>query len=184
MGRPTSNQDVPSGAPARLGPAPDVYRPSLSSRTPGSTSARGDSSANARSSSALPHRADSSSVKAKPDSVIYRPAMGSRSDPHHEMQFRCGGGNGSLTADQDIKDLVDALTGAPLQARLGLYQCKRCKVFYQAHSFEVIQSENGGRCVSCQNTGVESVIGRQEQRGRMQKLAWLRLTTIANTWDA
>jgi len=75
------------------------------------------------------------------------------------------GRTGSPT-DLDIKDLVDALTGAPLQRSLGLYQCQRCKVFYQPHSVEVIQSENGGRCVSCQHAEIINVAGRREQRGR------------------
>ena len=73
-------------------------------------------------------------------------------------------GIGSQIVDQEIKDLVDALTGAQLDPQLGLYQCQRCKVFYHANSFEVIRSENQGRCVSCLSTEIVSVTARQ--RGR------------------
>jgi hypothetical protein len=61
---------------------------------------------------------------------------------------------------------VDALTGAPLQLSSGLFQCQRCKVFYQGHSIQVINSENGGRCVSCLDTQIVSVAAKREQRGR------------------
>ena len=83
----------------------------------------------------------------------------------HEIKFK----DSELSQtkhDLDLKDLVDALTGAPLDTKLGLYQCRRCKVFYQTGSYEVIRSENGGRCVSCLHVEIESVSERAEQRGR------------------
>lgn len=80
--------------------------------------------------------------------------------------FREINGIAGSTIDLDIKDLVDALTGATLTLALGLYQCQRCKVFYQFHSVEVINSENGGRCVSCQHAEIVNVAGRREQRGQ------------------
>ncbi len=79
--------------------------------------------------------------------------------------------------DLDIEDLVDALTGAPLQRSLGLYQCQRCKVFYQPQSVEVIKSENGGQCVSCMHTEVIAVTSSSQQRGRN---ADVRVITLDN----
>lgn len=109
---------------------------------------------------------DSGAVRTKRSPNVYRPSTSTRANQIRAIQFPQDGGSTSLPTDQEIKDLVDALTGAPLLLTLGLYQCLRCKVFYQAHSFEVIQSENGGRCVSCLHTEIESVTGRREQRGR------------------
>lgn len=48
-----------------------------------------------------------------------------------------------------IDDLVDALTGAPLQRAPGLRQCQRCKAYYHSQSYEFILRENYGRCVGC-----------------------------------
>lgn len=45
--------------------------------------------------------------------------------------------------------LVDALTGEALNNRFGLFQCDHCKVYYHPTSYDVIQSENSGRCVAC-----------------------------------
>lgn len=120
------------------------------------------------SSSTMSRRSGTSSVRTKRDSSSYRPSatVSSGTTSRHKIQFREKGGDSSLLSDQDVRDLVDALTGASLQPALGLYQCQRCKVFYQTHSFEVIQSENGGRCVSCLHTDIESVTSRREQRGR------------------
>lgn len=112
---------------------------------------------------------DTSSVRTKREPNIYRPSTSTRKQTRPAIKFKENdSGAGSLT-DLDIKDLVDALTGAPLTLSLGLYQCQhpRCRVFYQLHSVEVIKSENGGRCVSCQHAGkIVNVSGRREQRGR------------------
>ncbi len=107
---------------------------------------------------------DTSRVNTKRDPNVYRP----KSKPRQSrpiIEFKESGGGSSLT-DIDIKDLVDALTGAPLQRNSRLFQCKHCKVFYQEQSVEVIRSENQGRCVSCLHSALVSVGGRSEQRGR------------------
>ncbi len=81
------------------------------------------------------------------------------------IEFEASGPGGSLT-DSDIKDLVDALTGAPLQLNEGLFQCGRCHVFYQDQSVEVIRAENGGRCVSCLQAELFRVMDRRKQHWR------------------
>ena len=105
-------------------------------------------------------------VKTKKDPNVYRPSKVSRAASPQGILFHDYSAGTTLPTDQEIKDLVDALTGAPLQLTLGLYQCQRCKVFYQTHSFEVIRSENGGRCVSCLNTEIVGVAGGRKQRGQ------------------
>jgi hypothetical protein len=165
---------APNSARVRTGSTPNVYRPSLSARVPDSTTPGTDQSANIHSPSAASHpQTQAPGLKLNPN--IYRPSTSSRPHLQEKVEFRCGGDNGTLAVDQDIKDLVDALTGAPLQSELGLYQCKRCKVFYQAQSYQVIQSENGGRCVSCLNTGIERVAARQERRGRNAEVGVITL---------
>lgn len=106
---------------------------------------------------------DSSTVQTKPNPNVYRPTQVKR---RPVIQFISNDSNTGPLTDIDIKDLVDALTGAPLQLNAGLFQCKRCKVFYQEQSVEVIRAENGGRCVSCLHPELVSVTGRREQRGR------------------
>lgn len=84
---------------------------------------------------------------------------------------------GNTFIDLDLADLVDALTGAPLQPTKTLYQCFNCKVYYQSHSYEVITSENDGQCVSCLQKNIVCVTGHHEQRGRN---ADVRLITLDN----
>lgn len=105
-----------------------------------------------------------SAVSTKRDSNVYRPKNQSRQN-RPAILFK-ESGVGSSEKEIDIMDLVDALTGAPLQRDSGLFQCKRCKVFYQEQSVEVIRTENQGRCVSCLHPELISVTGRSEQRGR------------------
>lgn len=108
----------------------------------------------------------SSTVRTKPDPNVFRPSSQSRGSRTSAIQFKENAPAAGSPTDLDIKDLVDALTGAPLRLDAGLFQCNRCKVFYQIQSAEVIRTENGGRCVSCLHTELVSVTGRRGQRGR------------------
>lgn len=72
---------------------------------------------------------------------------------------------------------MDAYTGAPLQASLGLFQCQKCKVFYQSHSMEVIRSENSGQCVACLSKNILYVSILHEARGRNADVS---VVTMAN----
>lgn len=57
----------------------------------------------------------------------------------------------------ELAGLVDAFTGEPLNLTLGLFQCARCKVYYHKSSFDVIRSENAGRCVACLDSQISTV---------------------------
>jgi hypothetical protein len=59
------------------------------------------------------------------------------------------GESGNGASQNDLADLRDAFTGEPLIAEKGLYQCRKCTVFYHAESFNVLRSENRGCCVAC-----------------------------------
>jgi len=61
------------------------------------------------------------------------------------------------TPNVDITGLQDAYTGEPLNLSLGLYQCQKCKVYYHTDSFEVIESENQGKCVNCSCSKIKVV---------------------------
>lgn len=111
------------------------------------------------------HPGTPSSVRTKRDPSIYRPSTSTKRPTRSAIKFRESSGSAGPQSDLDIKDLVDALTGASLTLSLGLYQCQHCKVFYQDQSVEVIRSENDGRCVSCLHAEIVSVAGRHEQRG-------------------
>lgn len=66
---------------------------------------------------------------------------------------------------ENLEGLRDAFTGAPLDLKLGLYRCSTCQVYYHRESFEVVQSENGGRCVACASATIIQVFG-QSSPGR------------------
>lgn len=116
------------------------------------------------------NRQPTSLSSSRTDSTVYRPSS------HYRPKIKFKSEPSDLLNEYDIKDLVDALTGAQLIPDLGLYQCTRCKVFYQSHSYEVIRSENAGRCVSCLNTTIESVSGKREQRGRNADVSIITLS--------
>lgn len=59
---------------------------------------------------------------------------------------------------------MDAFTGEALNPGLGLYQCAKCQVYYHRASYEVIQSENGGRCVACLSVSIRTVAQTQTRR--------------------
>lgn len=64
---------------------------------------------------------------------------------------------GSPPTAEKLDGLRDAFTGAPLDLKLGLYRCTSCQVYYHRESFEVIRSENAGRCVACSSTTIIQV---------------------------
>jgi hypothetical protein len=96
----------------------------------------------------------------------YRPSVAGTLHSPTTLQFRDKSQVSSPVSDLDVSDLVDALTGVPLHPELGLYQCNRCKAFYQPDSLEVIRKLNGGKCVSCGQVSIASVSEQREQRGR------------------
>ncbi len=104
-------------------------------------------------------------VSSKSESNTYRPSDKTGRQSKLSIPFKVIENNSESPLDLDIKDLVDALTGAPLQIQLGLYQCQRCKVFYQAQSYRVIQEVNEGKCVSCAQKQIINVAERKQQRG-------------------
>jgi len=89
---------------------------------------------------------DSSAVRPWRDPYLYCPLQKTPGQGRTGIAFNDRGG---LLTDIDIKDLVDALTGAPLQLKAGLFQCRRCCVFYQEQSVEVIRAENGDHVPAC-----------------------------------
>lgn len=51
-----------------------------------------------------------------------------------------------------LEGLVDPISMEPLDPAQGLFQCRRCTVYYHAASYELLRAENSGRCASCQGT--------------------------------
>ncbi|MCG9576639.1 hypothetical protein L1D14_10360 [Vibrio tubiashii] len=62
-----------------------------------------------------------------------------------------------INRTQNLAELHDALTGAALDASLGLHQCDNCKVYYHSESFQELQSQNDGRCVACSSSVIKPI---------------------------
>lgn len=60
---------------------------------------------------------------------------------------------------EDLIDLNDAFTGAPLNLKFGLFKCNNCQVYYHKSSYEILISENDRKCMSCGSTDIISVNG-------------------------
>ena len=70
-----------------------------------------------------------------------RPSSPPRSPPYQLKQ------GGVVPSAQALQGLRDALTLAPLDPRLGLYQCINCQVYYHGESVAELRKTNYSRCV-------------------------------------
>ncbi len=59
--------------------------------------------------------------------------------------------NFSISIHEDLNDIVDAVTGEPIQLSREecLYQCLDCSVVYLPDSYEFLKKENYEKCVGC-----------------------------------
>jgi hypothetical protein len=82
-----------------------------------------------------------------------------------DIAFRDASTVNRVATLQDLAGLVDAFTGEALNPECGLYQCAnaKCQVYYHRASYEVIQSENGGKCVACLSVSIRTVAQTQSQ---------------------
>ncbi|HOW43505.1 MAG TPA: hypothetical protein PLF03_07545 [Candidatus Omnitrophota bacterium] len=86
---------------------------------------------------------------------------------------------GKAVLNEDLSGLVDAFTGALLDKSRNIFQCSRCKVFYQEESFKLLQEENSGRCVSCSSTHTIGVVigNRFEVKGKNPEVGVITLSS-------
>ena len=115
--------------------------------------------------------------RTKSDPTIYRPSNSVQTQTQPRISFRDTPTFTNAPLDLDIADLVDGLTGVPLRSAVGLYQCRRCKVFYHPDSFDVITAENGGRCVSCLQPELAKISDHRDQRGQNATVGVVTLET-------
>ena len=87
----------------------------------------------------------------------FRPSPVSGSHPKNNINFRGPALDSDSVRSEDLDGMVDAFTGVALNPGLGLYQCTKCRVYYHRESYEVIQSENGGKCVACPSTSIRAI---------------------------
>lgn len=108
----------------------------------------------------------------------YKPSLASY--PKNRIKFITAGGTDKNTVSaEDLTGLVDAFTGALLDKSRDIFQCSRCKVFYQEESYSLLREENSGRCVSCSAiSSVGIVIGNKfEIKGKNPEVG---VITLAN----
>jgi hypothetical protein len=116
---------------------------------------------------------------------VYRPSSSASGPKPATVTFKNVGERSvhSSTIEVDdlaLQDLVDALTGASLNLNSKLFQCGRCKVFYQEQSYEVIRTVNNGNCVSCNSQELALVTASQKRRGRNADINAITLSTYRN----
>ena len=66
----------------------------------------------------------------------------------------------SLDDLKNISDLHDAFTGEKLDVLKELYRFSTCKVYYHRASYDVILSENHGKCVACKKPTLISITSK------------------------
>ena len=117
--------------------------------------------------SATPSPSSEPSHATAPNSKgLYRPRPSSRRDPRIIFENPKGGSAGPIPTLAALEGLHDAFTGAPLEARLGLHQCRECKVYYHSSSVDVLREENASRCVSCGTGSIVALTAAQAKTSR------------------
>lgn len=53
-----------------------------------------------------------------------------------------------------FEDLVDAFTGKPLIETEGIYQCRNCRVYYQASSYQELVIRFNRKCLDCEGQDI------------------------------
>ena len=61
------------------------------------------------------------------------------------------------------EQVTDFVTGAALRTSASTYQCAECLAFYSPESFDLLRSENGGRCASCRSVNLRALGGQRPQ---------------------
>lgn len=59
------------------------------------------------------------------------------------------------------EQVTDFVTGAALKTSASTYQCVDCLAYYSPESFDLLRSENGGRCASCRSVNLRTLGGKQ-----------------------
>lgn len=156
-----SSQRAPASAQARLQslPSPSVsqqdqassqidrqhtYRPAAQNTATSSEVSQSNTVAATQS-----NRQSDSLPKQKPEpGFTYRPRGAAVSG----FSMRdLSAGNAVAVKEVDLKDIQDAFTGSLLDTTKDIYQCRKCKVYYQSLSIQILREENGGCCVSCRS---------------------------------
>lgn len=89
--------------------------------------------------------------KVNKSNTTYRP----KKTPKNKISFPSANNvNVNNTNSEDLTDLHDAFTGAPLNASLGLYKCNKCQVYYHTESYQILKDENSGQCMACSSTDI------------------------------
>jgi len=102
----------------------------------------------------------------------------STATPPPKITFKPVGEAAAPGNPTDLAGLVDAFTGAALDPARGLLQCDSCQVFYHQESYQILQSENGGRCVACLGTAIRPFqVTAVPPRGRNAEVS---LVTLQN----
>lgn len=120
---------------------------------------KGSSSSNTNSSQSTYQSNSKSNTVKNPNA--YRP----KKTPTKKINFgesnniQTNTSNNNEIKQEDLKDLNDAFTGAPLDLKLGLFRCNNCQVYYHTSSYEILVSENNKQCMSCGSLDITSVNG-------------------------
>lgn len=62
--------------------------------------------------------------------------------------------------------VTDFVTGGALRTSASTYQCVDCLAYYSPESFDLLRSENGGRCASCRSVNLRALGGQRPEEPR------------------
>lgn len=125
----------------------------------------GSSSASSRNSNAGASGAGATGVgsdavgRGSPSSKGYRPR-----NAHGSSSGISFGSPGASAAPAKLGEQVtDFVTGAALRTSASTYQCGDCLAHYSPESFDLLRSENGGRCASCRSVNLRALGAQRPQ---------------------
>jgi hypothetical protein len=97
--------------------------------------------------------------RASPTGKGYRPRSAGASSSGISFGSAAVGAASAKLGEQ----VTDFVTGATLRTSASTYQCSDCLAYYSPESFDLLRSENGGRCASCRSVNLRALGGQRSQ---------------------
>lgn len=120
----------------------------------GGSASSSSNSSSAGISSAVATRAGSDAVgRGAPSGKGYRPS----SPGNNSSGISFGSVSTGKAPPKFGEQVTDFVTGAALITSEATYQCGECLAYYAPASFELLRSENGGRCASCRSVNLRAL---------------------------
>lgn len=128
----------------------------------GSSPTSTPSSSSGTDASRTPRTGSSTSGHSPKSATGFRP----RSSGSGSSGVTFGSDGGAASAVKLGELVTDFVTGAAFHTAPSTYRCNDCLAHYSPESYDLLRSENGGRCASCRSANLRQLGGHRAQDTR------------------